>query len=142
MDKKATLNNLLDAGVSFDMAVAITKQASVGEIARGSLSPAWMENHIAGKHGKKGPEGFVDNAKSHLKGALRANGRSVVEGAGGAVAGAGVGHLAGKLVGGDPRRAALGAVVGGATGLYGGAIHGAYASLRNQAAEMHKKYKK
>lgn len=116
----------------------LEKIASFDEVARGSFSPAWMESHIAQKHGKKSPDGFVENAKIHLKGNWRASGRSLAEGIAGGVAGAGLGAGVAKLMKKDPRTAA---VLTGLGGLYAGTIHGPLKSLSNQAKEMNKKYK-
>lgn len=137
MNKQATFNALMDSGVSYDLAVALVKQAESGDAARGFISPAWMESHIAAKHGKEGPTGAAQVIGSHLNGSFRAAGRAVAEGAAGAGLGAGAGMLAASLA---KKEKALAAAVGGVAGYYGGSIHGAYKSLSNQAKEMHKKY--
>jgi len=106
------------------------------EFAKGYFSPAWMEHDIAKQHGKKGPQGFKENAKSHLKGILRTNGRAIAESAGGSALGYGAGALMHKITKKNPAAA----LVGGMVGNYAGAVHGAVSSLNNQRKEMHQKY--
>ena len=137
--KQAAVASLMDRGVDFDSAVALVKQANAtgGDIARGYMSPAWMQNHIASQYGQAGNEGVGANVGAHAKGTLRAGGRMLAEGAGSAVAGAGLGALAAKAVG---KAAPVGAALGGLAGYYGGVIHGGHASLKNQANEAHAQY--
>lgn len=111
-------------------------KATLGEIARGYISPAWMENNIAKKHDKEGLKGAGANVKKHLIGGLRQAGRMYAEGAGGGVLGAAVGAGVGALKK-DPK---LGAMVGGLAGAYSGMMHGGFKSLKNQANEAHQKY--
>jgi hypothetical protein len=113
------------------------KIASVGELARGWMSPAWMENNIAAQYGKPMDSQSLGAAYgSHMGGTYRAAGRGYLEALGGGLAGAGVGALTG--LGADPvRNAAVGAAIGGIGGLF----HGTNASLANQAEEMHEKYR-
>lgn len=144
MDKQAALNSLVDAGVNFDLAVAIVKQASVTDYGRAGISPAWMQESVANRHGRVAFHSDKDANAAHANGVLRAQGRSLVEGlAGGAAglaAGHGVAHLAARF-GKTPRIVSpVGAAIGGGVGLLGGAIHGAHASLKNQVRDAHKKY--
>jgi hypothetical protein len=122
--------------------LTLIKEASAGEVLRGSFSPAWMEHNIAGKHGKQGPKGIANNIVSHVTGTVRSQGRSLAEYVAGGAAGAGVGALTGlalkKKLG--PEGAQAAAMVGGGVGALGGSIHGALKSLSNQAKEMHSKY--
>lgn len=116
---------------------------------KGYVSPAWQENAIAKDHGKEGLKGTGANVKKHLIGGLRTAGRGYAHGAAGGAAGAGVGAAlgaAGSAIKGGLKGAksggGVGALVGGIAGAYGGVYHGVHKSLRNQAAEAHKKYSK
>lgn len=137
MNKQATFNALMDSGVRYDLAVALVKRASI-DAAKGLLSPAWMENSIAAKHGKKGPTGFRENMQAHTQGVSRANRESLLSGMAGAAAGAGLGAgVAARL---SRERIAPSALIGGFTGLLGGSTYGSYKSMQTQAKELHKKY--
>lgn len=106
---------------------------------KGYISPAWQEHAIAKDHGKEGPKGFRANVASHeigtVRAGLRATGQGLVGGAAGAALGAGVHYLSkGKI----PIVQAT--AVPGVAGFYAAGLHGMHSSLRNQAAEHHKKY--
>lgn len=110
-------------------------------IAKGLVSPAWQEQSIAKEHGKKGPSAGELLSK-HVGGTTRAGLRGYAEGAaggvGGLVAGSAANALASKVLG---KSVAGGGRIGAALGGLAGLVHGNYASLKNQAAEAHKKYK-
>ncbi len=135
--KVAYMNELLEQGMDFDKAAEMVKSAK-DHMLKGYFSPAWQENAIAADHGKEGLKGIGENVGKHVGGSFRANGRSLVEGVAGSAGGALAGGLVGAVRGAAGSRA--GAAIGGVAGLYGGVLHGGYKSLKNQAAEAHKKY--
>lgn len=104
------------------------EKISSDHMLKGYISPAWQENAIAKDHGKEGLKGFGENYSKHVGGGARANLRGVAEGTAGGLVGGSIGYLA--------KNPALGAAVGATAGI----LHGGYRSLRNQAAEAHKKY--
>jgi len=110
------------------------------EFIRGAISPAWMEHHIAHKHGKQGPS-FGGTAKSELKGEFRKVGRGAIESFGGSLAGMGVGALVSAASKGKINLQTA-ATKGAIAGSMAGSIHGVYASVKNQSKEHHKKYSK
>ncbi len=110
---------------------------AVADMARGYISPAWQENHIAKQHGKEGLKGVGPNVGKHITGAGRYLGRAMVESVAGGAAAAGAGALVAKLAKKDVAGAAMQA---GIIGQNVGAMHGIYKSLRNQNEEAHKKY--
>lgn len=150
--KVAAVERMVEAGVDFNEAVEFVKEAAEkardskpSDALRGMISPAWMKNHISHKHTGKGIS-VGDGVKTHLLGGLRAGGRAIVEGVGGAAGGAGLGALVGGSISAARGRsfksgAGIGAMGGGIAGEYTGAMHGGYASYRNQADEMHAKFK-
>lgn len=111
-----------------------------GDVARGMvLGTGFMEHKIKKDADGKGLT-FGQGLKSQILGGLRANGRSLTEGAAGAVAGAVTGAGVAALSRGKLQKN-IATAAGGVAGLYSGIAHGAYKSVKNQAEEMHKKYK-
>jgi hypothetical protein len=106
----------------------------------GWISPAMQEKAIARDHGKEGLTGNREYLKKALTGTSRVIGRGLLEGAVGGAVGGAAGLAAGVHLGGTKEDAKLKALIGGLAGMYGAYIHGVQSSLRNQAAEAHKKY--
>ncbi len=120
----------------------LEKIAKSDHMLKGWISPAWQENAIAKDHGKDGLKGIGANVGAHYGGTARISGRGALEAIPGGLIGAGLGVAAsalaakrGKII--DPTNAGA---AGALAGVYGGVLHGAQKSLRNQAAEHHKKY--
>lgn len=127
LQKQAAYEALVEAGMGFEEAVSLVKEAA-----------------------EKGPYGY-GNA---FVGNMRAGGRSLVDGVGGAAIGAatgmGVGAMldktkyigsggAGKLLRNrlTSKSGKAGALAAATAGLYAGAIHGGLASSKNQLNEAH-----
>ena len=141
IEKVAAVNELMEAGYGFDDAIALVKEAASNHIIKGMVSPAWQEHAIAKDHGKESNAGVG----KHIKGALRANGRSIVEGVAGTAVGGGIGAAIGAGIAKAKHLdvstgAKIGGGIAGGLGLYGGIGHGVYKSLKNQGEEAHQKY--
>lgn len=123
-----------------------------GDKLRGVISPAWMNKSIAEKHNQKAHANWGQVLESHAGGEARKDLRSGVEGGIGAAIGAGAGNGAGyalsKKYSPSPKNLSrvrgtrVGTAIGAAVLGGIGTVHGMYKSVKNQEAEMHKKYSK
>ena len=114
----------------------LEKIAKSDHILEGLISPALQEKSIVKQYGKEGPTGFKQQVKSHLKGELKSLPKVGV----GAVGGAILGGLAGRL---SPRKyralsVPAGAYLGSSIGMFSGSILGRKALAKDYHAEYSK----
>lgn len=116
----------------------LVKEASLGEVGRGLISPVWMEHNIAKKHGKSSDRNSGQELESHVGGLtraiIRANATGLAAGTGVAAGGA----LAATLLKKKNVKPLAGHLGRLAVGL--GTAYGGIKSMSNQSKEMHKKY--
>lgn len=119
---------------------AALHDTSNADVLRGLVSQGWNRHNIANQYGQK-PDGEVSK---HISGMVRHGVRASLEGLGGSVLGDTVGGALARTVGATGLVGAHGAgrVANtiGAAGALGGALHGLYASSKNQSNEMHREF--
>jgi hypothetical protein len=119
------------------IAESVERDVPIDESARGWVSPYWMENHIASKHGKKtDAKSDFDAIKRHYGSSGKVVSEGVPEGIATGLVGAALGTLVGAATGHVGAGAGAGALLGG----YGGWVHGVHGAIKDEARAYHRKY--